>query len=269
MAFPIEFRKVWALTKRDAYDWSSYRSQVLTTILTAAVGTAAWGFNATFRNVGVPQYQTDYVSFLVTGILVANIITSISTGLANRMKPWTLETVLMTGIRAPTFVVGTASWTYLLAIVLFLPQLALGIVVFGVKLVINPVSLALAVLVSSAIILSITMIAIGIRLVTKVNDPVTWSLTVAAQLLSGMTFPVQHLDSFLPGLSSFSWLLPQTWVYHIVRVAALEGASPFDSAVAISFIEASLIALIMVPLALLVFRWGLRRAKKDGTLGWY
>jgi hypothetical protein len=71
---------------------------MITTALASAVGLASWGFNATCRDVPVPQYNTDFVSFLVVGILVGNIMMSLSSGLDRRIKPWTIETLLMTGM---------------------------------------------------------------------------------------------------------------------------------------------------------------------------
>jgi ABC-2 type transport system permease protein len=265
----VDLGKVWALTKRDVYDWSSYKTQVIVTLLSAGVGIASWGFNASFRNVYIPEYNCYYVSYLITGILIAGVIGGLSQGLDRRLKPWTLETILMSGISTPTFVTGTVAWTFILAVILFIPQLLLGIAVFGVALVVNPLSLIVALVLSMAIIFSLSMIAIGMRLVTKVNDPLTWSITMAAQLLSGMTFPVQYLNNYVPGLSNVSYILPQTWVYDIVRRASLEGASLSDPSTAHAFAGALLIATILVPISLQVFRWGFRRAKRDGTLGWY
>ncbi|MEM0117528.1 MAG: ABC transporter permease [Conexivisphaerales archaeon] len=269
MQLPIEPRKVWALAKRDFYDWSSYKNQMITTVLASAVGLASWGFNASYRDAPVPQYNTDFVSFLIVGILVGNIIMSLGSGLDRRIKPWTLETLLMTGIRTPTFVLGTVAWTYILAAILFIPQLVIAIYVFDAHFDVNFLSLSLAIIISSSIIFSLSMIATGLRLVTKVTDPVTWGLTIAQQLLSGMTFPVSHLDNYLPGLSYVSWVLPQTWIYHIIRLASLTDASIFVPGVALSFIASAFIAAILLPFSLYIFRWGMKRAKKDGTLGWY
>src|SRR5437899_1473565 len=102
MAFPIEFRKVWALAMRDMSQWATYRSTALTTILGSAIGVASWGLNATFRNVPVPQYNTDYVSFLVVGILVSNLISPLTSGVTSRLNAWTLESILMTGPKTAT-----------------------------------------------------------------------------------------------------------------------------------------------------------------------
>ncbi|MEM3638085.1 MAG: ABC transporter permease [Conexivisphaerales archaeon] len=269
MQFPIEFRKVWALTKKDMYNWSTYKSQAITTILGALIGVASWGFIASYRNVTVPEYNADYVSYLLIGILVSNVILPISTGLQTRLNPWTIETVLMSGIKTQTFVIGTVAWNYILSVLLFIPEMAIGVFIFKAHLVIDPVSAISAIVISSVIVFSISVITTGIRIVTKVTDPVTWSLMVGGQLLSGMTFPIQHLNDYVPGLSNLSWILPQTWIYHIVRLSTLDGASILQPTVAISFGITIAYALVLLPLSLWIFRWGLIRAKKDGALGWY
>jgi ABC-type multidrug transport system permease subunit len=269
MQSPIELRKVWALTKRDIYNWSTYKSQILTTVATSLIGVAAWGVNADYRNILVPQYNTDYVSFLIVGILVTNLVLPLGSGVQRQLNPWTLETILMTGIKTPTFVLGTSLWTYILSVVLFIPQLYLGIYAFGAHLVINYVSLVVAIMISSLIIFCLAMISTGIRIVTKVTDPITWGLAAAASLLSGLTYPVSQLNNYYPGLSTVAWLLPQTWIYHITRLATLEAGSLLDPGIAEAFLVTLAYALILVPISVYVYRWGLSRAKKDGTLGWY
>jgi hypothetical protein len=272
MQSPIELRKVWALTKRDIYNWSTYKSQILTTVATSLIGIAAWGVNANYRTTSiqaVPQYNTDYVSFLIVGILVTNLILPLGSGVQKQLNPWTLETILMTGLRTPTFVLGTSLWTYILSVLLFIPQLYLGVTVFGAHLVVNFISLIVALLISSLIIFCLAMISTGIRIVTKVTDPLTWALSIGATVLAGLTYPVSQLNNYIPGLSNISWLLPQTWIYHIVRLSALDAGSLLDPQVAIPFLVALGYAIVLVPISVVVYRWGLNRAKKDGTLGWY
>jgi ABC-type multidrug transport system permease subunit len=269
MQSPVELSKVWALTKRDIYNWSTYKSQILTTVASSIVGIAAWGVNADYRNILVPEYHTDYVSFLIVGILVTNLILPLGTGVQKQLNPWTLETILMTGIKTPTFILGSTLWTYILSVILFIPQLYLGIYVFKAVLVVNFISLALAIVISGLIVFCLAMISTGIRIVTKVTDPITWGLAMAASLLSGMTYPVSQLNNYIPGLSTVSWILPQTWIYHIVRLSSLEAGSLLDPGVAEAFLATLAYALVLIPISLYVYRWGLNRAKKDGTLGWY
>ncbi len=269
MQSPIELSKVWALTKRDIYNWSTYKSQIITTVATSIIGVASWGINADYRNIAVPEYNTDYVSFLIVGILVTNLILPLGSGVQRQLNPWTLETILMTGIKTPTFVLGTSLWTYILSVVLFVPQLYLGIYVFHAHLVINYVSVVVAIMISGLIIFCLAMISTGIRIVTKVTDPITWGLAIAASVLSGLTYPVSQLNNYIPGLSTVSWLLPQTWIYHIMRLSTLEAGSLLNPGIAEAYLVTLAYAVVLVPISLLVYRWGLNRAKKDGTLGWY
>ena len=265
----LESRKIWALTKRDIYNWSSYKSQIITTLLGGIVGIATWGVNSTYVNRPVPEYNTNYLSFLMVGILITNLILPLSQGLQNRLNPWTLENILMTGIRSSTLVLGTSAWTYILSVLLFIPELIIGVTIFRVSLDINIISLLLAILISSVIVFSLAMISTGLRIVTKVNDPITYTVNLAASLLAGMTYPVDQLNHYLPGISTISWFLPQTYIYNIVRMASLENASLLNPVVAGAFVITSVIGIGLLYLSTRVFRWGLRRAKSEGTIGWY
>jgi ABC-2 type transport system permease protein len=251
------------------HNFTTYKSAAIMTLAGTLFGIASWGFSATFRNVAVPQYNTDYVSFLITGIIVANLIMPLGSGVSKGLNPQTIENVLMTGMSTPTFVLGQVMFSYILSVVFLVPQLIVGVYVFGAHLDINYLSLVLAIVISSVIVFSFSLISTGMRIVTKVNDPVTWSIGMASQIFSGMTFPVSHLNNYIPGLSNASWFLPNTWIYDIVRLSTLEDASLTQPAVAEAFLVALGIAVVLLPLGARVFQWGLNRAKRDGTLGQY
>jgi ABC-2 type transport system permease protein len=267
MEFPIEFRKVWSMARRDITQWGTYKTQATLSILGGVLGIVTWGLSSTYVNRPVPQYNTDYVSFLIVGILISSLILPLQAGVQSRISPFTLETILMAGLKTPTFILGTVVWPYILSVMLFIPQLIIGTIYFHAHLLVNPVSFVLSLLISSSIIFSLAMISTAFRIVTKTSDPITWALSVAGSLFSGMTFPIQHLNDYVPGLSNVSWVLPQTWVYHIVRLATLENASILDPSVATAFIVATMFGVVLLPISFFVFRWGLNRAKRDGSLG--
>ncbi|MEM1990843.1 MAG: hypothetical protein QW782_09485, partial [Candidatus Bathyarchaeia archaeon] len=174
-----------------------------------------------------------------------------------------------TGIPIPIFVIGQIAWPYMFSLITFIPQLLIGIFWFGVNLRINPISTFFAFIVSAMILLGLSMISIGFRLVTKSTDPITWTVNTLQQLLAGISFPVQFLDNFIPGISQLSWFLPQTWVYHLWRLAMLKAASIMDPAITLEFLKGSIFAVFLFPIGYRVFKWGLNRAKRDGTLGWF
>ena len=273
----LEWQKALALWRRDMNTWSSYKMQIVISIVGALVGFASWGFNASYRNATVVlySYQTtpvatvSYLSFIVTGILVSNVVLSLTSGLTSGLRPWMLESILMTGIRPSTFVLGTVGWSYMLSVIFFIPQLMIGVFFFNVGLSVNLVSFFLAVLISGIIVFGLSMASVGMRLVTKVTDPVNWILGISMSLLSGQTFPVQFLNKYFPGIQYISWCLPYTWIFDIIRLTTLANASILQPSVAVAFLVSASFALVLVPLGLVVFIWGLRRAKKQGTLGWF
>ena len=273
----IDWSVVRALIRRDAQNWSSYKMQVVIAVVGALVGFTSWGFNASYRNVTVsfqgfnptPVYQISYLSFVVSGVLVSNVVLSLTGGVTNGLRPWMLESILMTGIRPSTFVLGTVAWSYMLSVVFFFPQLLIGLFFFNVGLDVNPVSFVLALLISGVIVFGISMESVGMRLVTKVTDPIAWVLGISMTLLSGQTFPIQYLNNYLPGITYVSWVLPYTWIFDIIRLSTLTGVSVLDPGMAEALLVSLVYALLLVPAGLFTFRWGLRRAKQQGTLGWY
>jgi hypothetical protein len=267
MEFPIEFGKAWAMAKRDMSSWGTYKTQAVLSILGGVLGIISWGLSSTYVNKPVTQYNTDYVSFLIVGILISSLILPLQAGVQSRINPFTLETIVMAGLKTPTFIVGTVVWPYTFSVLLFIPQLIIGVTYFHAHLIVNPISFVLALLISSGIIFALAMISTAFRIVTKSSDPVTWALSVAGSLFSGISFPVQWLNNFVPGLSNVSWLLPQTWVYHIVRLSTLENASILNPSVATAFLVAAIFSAILLPISFITFRWGLNRAKRDGSLG--
>ncbi|MEM2167504.1 MAG: hypothetical protein QXR74_03970 [Candidatus Bathyarchaeia archaeon] len=49
----------------------------------------------------------------------------------------------------------------------------------------------------------------------------------------------------------------------------LKAASIMDPAIALESLKGSIFAVFLFPIGYRVFKWGLNRAKRDGTLGWF
>jgi len=271
MEIPIAVRQIFAFTKRDFHSWTTYRTAAITQIINIFIGVFSWGVRATYVQKPVSEmYGSDYISFLVVGIAVGNLVMPLVQGVERELNPWVLETVLMTGISTQVFVVGNVMWRYIFSAITFIPYLLIGIYMFNVRLSVNIPSTILAFAISAAILMGLAMVSTGFRIVTKSTDPITWAINVLENLFSGVAFPVIYLDViFFPGISAFSWLLPQTWVYHLCRLSMLTDASLFDPRIQIEFLKGAIFAIILFPVGYKVFQWGLARSKREGTLGWY
>lgn len=271
MKVSIALKQIMAFTKRDFKSWTTYKTSVITQLISILIGVFSWGVRASYVQRAVSEmYDSDYISFLIVGIAIGNLIMPLVQGVERRLNPWTLETILMTNMSTPVFVIGNVMWNYLFSIITFVPYLVIGVLVFGVEMNVNIPATILAFLISAAILMGLAMVSSGLRIVTKSTDPVTWAINVLQNLFSGIAFPVVYLDTiFFPGVSTFSWFLPQTWVYHLCRLAILTNPSITDPGIAIQFLKGLIFAVVLLPVGYKTFKWGVNRAKREGTLGHY
>jgi len=269
MKFQVVLNQLWALCRKDSTIWRSYRSGVMISLLGVVFGLVAWAILGKYTNHPVPEYDTDYISFLIIGILVFNFAVPLATGLQNRLNPWTIETVFMSGLSMPVFVVGSLLWSFIFSTLAIIPQLAIAVVWFGIVLNVNIVSALLAFLISTVIILSLAMMDMGIRVVTKTQDPILWGIVIAQGIASGQLYPVQSLNAYLQGASTLAFGIPFTWIYHLVRLSLLAGASLTDPSTAQAFLEGGVYTVVLFFVCYQIMAWGISRAKRDGTLGWY
>ena len=271
MEIPIQLKQVAAFTKRDFFSWTTYKTAMTTQLINILIGVFSWGVAAKYVQKPVTEmYHSDYVSFLVVGVAISNLVMPLVQGVERQLNPWTLETVLMTGINVPVFVIGNITWNYILSVITFIPYLLIGTYVFGARLNVDFTSTVVAFIISAAIMLSLAFISTGLRIVTKSTDPITWAINILQNLFAGVSFPVVYLNEILfKGASNISWFLPQTWVYHLCRLAMLNHASLADPTVLIAFVKGAAFAIVLLPVGYWVLRWGVNRSKKEGTLGWY
>ena len=271
MKFPIWIKQIVAFTKRDFFSWTTYRTAMITQLINIFIGVFSWGISATYVQRPVQEmYNSDYISFLVVGIAIGNLIMPLAQGIERQLNPWTMETVMMTGISMPIFVIGNITWTYLFSCISFVPYLLIGIFFFHAKLNVDIASMVVAFIISAAILMGLSMISTGLRIVTKSTDPITWAINVLQNLLSGVSFPVVYLNTiFFPGASTLSWFLPQTWVYHLCRLSMLTHPSLLDKDIMLQYAGGLAFAVVLLPLGYKLLGWGIKRSKREGTLGWY
>ena len=268
---PIALKQIIAFTKRDFQSWSSYKTTVITQIISIFIGVFAWCVRASYVQRAVTDmYVSDYISFLIVGVAISNLILPLVQGVERRLNPWTLETILMTNLSTTVFVIGNVMWNYLFSIITFVPYLVIGILVFGAKLNVNFTATILSFIISAAILMGLAMVSSGLRIVTKSTDPVTWAINILQNLFSGIAFPVVYLDTiFFPGVSTVSWFLPQTWVYHLCRLSMLTNPNLLDPGIMVQYLKGLVFALVLFPVGYKIFQWGVLRAKREGTLGHY
>ncbi len=267
------FRKGLAFLRRDFLIEASYRFsfflQMIGILFTASV---AYFFARFLRQQGLEQvapFAQDYFSFVILGVAFLDYLgTSLnvfSRSLREGQLTGTLEPLLVTQTSPEAIVLGSAVYALAATTARLAAYLLLGVALFGMPLGAANWGAALVLLILSvAAFSSLGILSASFILLFKRGDPLTWLVMSVSVLLSGVLYPL----SALPGwLAKLAWVLPLTSCLEAMRRALL-GGEGLSELWRESFILA-LFATVGLPLALLVFRWSVRRAKITGTLAQY
>jgi ABC-2 type transport system permease protein len=185
-----------------------------------------------------------------------------SSAIRSEQTQGTLETVLVTPTRLETVLFSSALWHFFLSSLRVALHLLIGVLLFGAQLGRPHVGTVLLTLfLSIAAFGGLGILSASFVMVVKRGDPVNFVLASLSSLLSGVYYPVAVLPGWLQAVSG---LLPMTYSLRAMRMALLECASPAQVAQELGLL--ALFTLLVLPAALLAFRWALRRARVEGSL---
>lgn len=270
--------KAWAFIRRDLLIEASYRSAFVLQFSGVFVSVGIWYFLAGMIRGVAPGMKgmegMDYFAFIVVGIAFYHYLTVALTSFASRVRneqlTGTLEAMLVSPTRTPMVILASSLWDFVFTSFRVLAYLAVGVAISWVTD--HPIQIHWEGLFPFAVILALTVLAfsgIGIIVASviiylKRGEPINSFLISASALLGGVFYPVEALPSWLVTASA---LLPITYALRGIRRALLAGASFLDLLPEIQVLAVFVAGL--VPLGLIVFRWALRGARRDGTLVQY
>ncbi len=210
----------------------------------------------------------DYIGYIVIGTTVWmwQNITLWSIGLALRQEQLrgTLETNWLSPAWHFSFLLGAAI-TQGATLAVFVITSALEFrLLFGVRLVGNPLLLVLVGLAAMPAIYGLAMAFASVVLAVKEPHNFVFLVRGLVMIFSGVTFPIAVLPGWMQTVSAW---LPTTYVIRAARAVALNGASfaqlwP-DLAALLGF------GAFWLTAGYLAFIWLERRTRRAGTLGQY
>lgn len=209
-----------------------------------------------------------YFAFVVIGVTFVGIgeagLTSFGQRLRQEQTAGTLEALLATAAPQWLVILGSAGYDLLRATVTALITIGLAIVLFGLRLETNfftlPVVVA-ALIGSLALFAALGVLVAAFTVVFKQTTAILGMVIGGLALLSGVYFPTSVLPGPLKLLAEAS---PFTWGLDVFRAVLLRGE--VDTRHLLILIPSGVMAM---PLALLVFRMSLNRARRAGTLAQY
>lgn len=259
-----------AFLKRDLSQDLSYRLSFLLQLGNIFFSVAIFYFmTRLFGGAMAPNlenYGGDYFSFVLIGLAFTGFLGLSLSNFAQSIREGqmmgTLEIMLLSPTRLSTILLSSSLWSYLLATIRVVAYLLVGALIFGASLgKANIVAAVLVMLMSIASFSGIGILSAAVVLLAKKGDPVAWLFGGASSLLAGVYYPISVLPNWLEPLSR---VLPLTYALDAMRLAMLQGYSIYE--LRFDLLVLSGFSLILTPLAFLVFRKALNRAKMEGSL---
>ena len=260
-----ELDKIYFFMKRDILSFSTYKTNILLSVLSALFGALSYAFlgsNAQMQSV-LNNYHINFTTYLLIGIAFNTYLSQSLTLVQKTINPWSLEEVLVSPTGLVTFIVGSSMWGFIWSTLVIVIYLAVGVFAFGVVLSVNIVGTVLVVALGISTFIGFSMIGAGILILTKQGDPVSTVITIATNLFGNVLFPPQVMPAALQVISYF---VPQYYFFTTIR-QVLTGSTLM--AILPDLLVLVLMCIIIVPLGYFVYSWCLRTSKKNGTLSWF
>jgi ABC-2 type transport system permease protein len=260
-----ELDKIYFFMKRDILSFSTYKTNILLSVLSALFGALSYAFlgaNALVQSVET-TYHISYTTYLLIGLAFNTYLSQSLTLVQRTINPWSLEEVLVSPTGLFTFIVGSSAWGFIWSTLVIAIYLGVGVFAFGVVLSINILGTMLVAALGIATFIGFSMIGAGLLILTKQGDPVTTVITIATNLFGNVLFPPAVMPSALQVISYF---VPQYYFFTAIR-GVLTGAA--WEAILPNLLVLILMCAIILPLGYLIYSWCLRTAKKNGTLSWF
>jgi ABC-2 type transport system permease protein len=267
------FNKAVAFIKRDFFIQISYRSAFIFEWFGILSKIATFYFIAKLFDKGMTihltEYQVGYFPFVFVGIAFSEHLSTAIHSFAQRLREeqmlGTLETVLSTPTTTSVIVISLCFWDFIFTSIGTIIYLLFGILFFHLNLShINLLASLIIFILTLVSFSAIGIISAAFIMVFKKSAPISWLATTFSAFFGGVFFPVDILPQWL---QKISYLLPSTHSLIGLRHAILQGYNlkALFPQIAILFI----FCIVLLPLALQIFKVMVRRAKVSGTLSHY
>ncbi len=265
--------KLLAFVKRDYFEVISYRFSLLLDLGGMFITLLMFYFlGQTFSGSISPyleRYGGEYFPYVIVGIAVSNFVTTGLSSLASEIRAaqveGTLEALLSTPTSIYTVLLGTSMWNFVSALFNTVLILTLGVILLDLRvgLIQGIVSFGFL-LVTFIAFLIVGMLSASFIIIFKEGDPIKYIFGWSSFFLGSVIFPVEVLPAPFHLIAQF---LPITHAVKALRELILASV---DAREVIPLL-ANLVLFIgcLAPVSILVFRYAVKIAKRNGNLVQY
>lgn len=265
--------KPLAFLKKDFLQESSYKLSFVFSIFGVLVGVLSYFFiDKMFGQrmvTGLQEFSVNYFSYVLLSMAFFSYIGigmgSFSAHIQTEQAQGTLEAILLTPTRISTFLFSLTVWNLILATIQMAVYIILGAYLFKIDFSrVNMLSALVILILSITSFSAMGIISAGFIMVFKRGNPVEWIIGSMEGLLCGVYFPVTVLPAWLQFLAKF---FPITYAIRAIQLSVYRGYSLAQLKEETGFLL--LFSIILLPLSLALFKYGLKKARRDGSLAQY
>jgi ABC-2 type transport system permease protein len=262
--------KPLSFLKRDFLTAISYRLNFFMQISGIFISTLMFFFLSRLIGKGVSvqlqPYGGDYFAFVIIGVAFTDYLSvslsSFAGEIRNAQMMGTLEALLVTPTSVPAILFSSSLYNFTFTSIRILIYILFAISIFGMKLHVTSLSALVVIMVMTMLsFIGIGLFSAAFIIVFKQGSPINWIIGTASGLLGGVLYPVSVLPSWL---KPFASLLPITHALEATRQILLNGASLGQ--VYNQVFVLALFAVLLLPSGMTAFGYGLRIARKEGSL---
>lgn len=277
-----KFGLLSAMITRNWILWKRFKISALFAVVSTFVTLGTFFF---LQMVIVPQdryfaqYGGDFFTFILLGMAFfayANISLSMYLGVIKNtyFSNW-LEMIMSSPMGFANYFGITTVWAYITATFSISFYLLIGTVVFGAAISFPPAFwLVVVVLILATLAISgIGLISASMFLLFDVKgaiEPVSWFFSTFAGLVAGSVFPPEVFLDVFPPLYGVSRILPHTYALDAFRrlMAGAGWNTMVDGSpiIQLAILKLVIFCLILLPIGIVMFRAGMRKAEKEGKL---
>lgn len=264
------FRKILALIKKDFLIETSYKLAFLLRIFGIFATLLIYFFIDKlfgYRMSGyLEEFGVNYFSYVLLSMAFFSYIGvgigSFSSRIRYEQLQGTLESILLSPTKISTIllamVLGNLIWATLNVFI----YICLGIFLFKINFSnVNFISAIVILILTIISFSSLGIISASFIIVFKRGNPLGWIINTFEGLLGGVYFPIAVMPNFLQFVAKF---LPITYAIRAIEFAVYRGYSLGQLRKECGFLF--IFSLLLLPLSFSLFRYALKKARKQGSL---
>ena len=260
-----EVEKIYHFIKRDMISFSTYKTNMVLTVLSALFGALSYaylGSNADMQKV-LQLYDMSFTAYLLIGMAFSTYIGHALTIVQRTINPWHLEEVLVSPTGLGTFIIGSAAWGFIWSTIVVAIYLAVGCLAFGVALSINVAGTLVVLGLGIGTLIGFSMIGAGILILIKQGDPITWLIGILTGVFGNVLFPPQVMPY---PLQLIAYFVPQYHFFTAIRLMMVGWSIPM---ILPEILALAGMCAVLLPSGYFIYSWCLNTARKKGTLSWF